>query len=139
LGKSIPAATDTLYERHRERDTKPSLDEFRDILNSAVTAYSRVYFIIDALDECPEENRNVLLKYLATIGPTVNLMFTSRPHIALDPFVPQVLEIRATEEDIRRYIDSRIINSPRLSKHVQKCAELRKEIQSTLLSNVDGM
>jgi hypothetical protein len=46
--------------------------------------------IVDALDEYPEAPQLKLLEYLsmAMAVPTVNLMFTSRPHITLDPFFP---------------------------------------------------
>jgi hypothetical protein len=49
------------------------------------------------------------------------------------------LEIWATEEDIRRYLDAQIQNSFRLSKHVQSHPELHQEIENQIISNVDGM
>ncbi|KAJ7278147.1 ankyrin repeat domain-containing protein [Mycena rebaudengoi] len=117
------------------------VEEMYAILSSTVADYSKVYFVIDALDEYPETKRHVLLKHLAALRPNINLLFTSRPHITPEMFFPNTpaLEIRATEEDIRRYLDAQIQNSFRLSKHVQSRPELHHEIENQIISNVDGM
>jgi hypothetical protein len=130
-----------LYQKHLERRTRPSVDEMHAILSSAVADFSKVYLVIDALDEYPETKRHMLLKHLAALKPNINLLFTSRPHITPEMFFPNTpaLEVRATEEDIRRYLDAQIQNSFRLSKHVQSRPELRQEIENKIIGNVDGM
>lgn len=144
VGKSIPPPVLQLYTHHRNRATRPSLDEVFKVLQSALTQYSKVYIIVDALDEYPEDRRNILLKYLspAMLGmATVNIMLTSRPHVTLEPFFPnfQILEIRATAEDIGRYVDLQILQSSRLSKHLRTRPELRDEIRAKIVENVEGM
>ncbi|KAJ7210947.1 ankyrin repeat domain-containing protein [Mycena rebaudengoi] len=130
-----------LYAKHYEKRTRPSLEEMHTVLHSAVGSYSKVYFIIDALDEYPEHRRHKLLKYLAGFRPELNLLLTSRPHVEPETFFPNTpsLEIRATEEDIRHYVEGQIQGSPRLSKHVQSHPELRQEIETKIISKVDGM
>ncbi|KAJ6521585.1 hypothetical protein B0H19DRAFT_973913, partial [Mycena capillaripes] len=100
-----------------------------------------VYIIVDAIDEYLEAQRRVLLDYLVKMGPTVNLMITSRPHITPDASLPNLstLEVRANDHDVRRYVDEQIRISSRLSKHVQTCVELRAEIHSKITDTVDGM
>ncbi|KAF8218034.1 ankyrin repeat-containing domain protein [Mycena galopus ATCC 62051] len=143
VGKPMPPAVHELYKTHHERKTRPSLDEVLKILLSAIAQYSKVYLIVDALDEYPEAARFELLEHLSAIMmvPTVNLMLTSRPHITLDPFFADrcTLDIKATENDICQYIDIHIRKSGRLSKHVRMRPELSEEIKSTILNNVDGM
>ncbi|KAJ6469693.1 hypothetical protein DFH09DRAFT_1380902 [Mycena vulgaris] len=142
VGKPIPPEATQLYDNHHERSSKPSLDEILQILRSVTAEYSKVYLIVDALDEYPEPQRNILLEYLSPmIGPTVTLMLTSRPHIALHPSFPNldILEIRAAEDGICRYIDMRVLKSPRLFKHVRTRSELHGEIRSKILTNVEGM
>ncbi|KAF7352200.1 ANK-REP-REGION domain-containing protein [Mycena venus] len=144
VGKSIPPPVLQLYTHHRDHATRPLLDEVLEALQSVLTQYSKVYIIVDALDEYPEDRRNILLKYLspAMLGmTTVNLMLTSRPHVTLEPFFPnfQVLEIRATEEDIGRYVDQQILQSSRLSKHLRTRPELQDEIRAKIIENVEGM
>ncbi|KAJ7266730.1 ankyrin repeat domain-containing protein [Mycena rebaudengoi] len=131
----------SLYHKHLEKQTRPSADEMHMILSSAVADYSKVYIVINALNEYPEIKRHVWLKHLAGLKPNINLLFTSRPHITPEMFFPNTpaLEIRATEEDICRYLDAQIQNSFRLSKHVQSHPELHQEIENQIISNVDGM
>ncbi|KAJ6579088.1 hypothetical protein DFH09DRAFT_979758, partial [Mycena vulgaris] len=141
LGKSIPFEVDALYDHHNERQTRPPLEEFCRVLNTAITQYLKVYLIIDALDEYPEHARHPFLEYLVTLVPKINIMMTSRPHIGLDSVFPdlQILEIRATEDDIHRYLTMQIKHSPRLSKHIRSRPELQDEIQATIVDNSKGM
>ncbi|KAJ7435630.1 hypothetical protein FB451DRAFT_1379315 [Mycena latifolia] len=141
LGKHVPPLVHSLYEHHLDRRTRPNIDEFHKALDLAVALHPKVYFIIDALDEYPENYRHCFLKYLGTMGPKVNIMMTSRPHINLDSQFPNLktIEIRATEDDIQKYVDAQIQNSARLSKHIHTCPELCNEIQAKIGENAKGM
>ncbi|KAJ6502837.1 ankyrin repeat-containing domain protein [Mycena vitilis] len=143
LGRFIPQQIRELYQQRSSEGTRPSMDAIVKALQSVVSQYTKVFLVVDALDECPEVQRNLLLQYLAlaTEGSSVNLMITSRPHITLDPFFPfpQLIQIHATEGDIHLYLDTQIKDSPRLSRHVQTRPELRGEVHSKILGNVQGM
>lgn len=141
IDTSLPPKVHELYKHHYTKNTRPSIDEVFTILQLAISEHSKIYFIVDALDEYPENERNVLLKYLARLGVTVNLIITSRPHINLDAFFPGVkaIEIRATDDDIRKYLDIQITESSRLSRHVKTRPELKTEIESKVVENVKGM
>ncbi|KAJ7453124.1 hypothetical protein FB451DRAFT_1185377 [Mycena latifolia] len=133
-----------LYGKHREPCTRPSLEEMHEILISTVAEYSKAFIIVDALDEYPEEQRHILLRKLSRLGSTVNLMVTSRHHIKIDHAIASTtaiesLEIRATEDDIRCYIDGQIFKSARLSKHITNCPSLREDIEGTIVRRSDGM
>jgi hypothetical protein len=141
LGKAIPSDLCRLYRAHSEKHTWPSPDELHRILQSTIAQYSKVYFIIDALDEYLEDQRNVLMKHVAILVPGVNLLITSRPHINLNLVLQdiQILEIHATEQDIGQYIAAHISNSSRLSRHVQARPELQSEIESKITRSAEGM
>ncbi|KAJ6520678.1 hypothetical protein DFH09DRAFT_939667, partial [Mycena vulgaris] len=141
LEKPIPLAVDTLYDYHYKRKTQPHLNDFRKALDFAIAQYHKVYLVIDALDEYPEDIRHPFLQYLVTLGPIVNIMMTSRPHINLDSVFPdlQILEIQATEDDLYRYLTMQMHNSPRLSRHIRSRPELEHEIHSKVISNSEGM
>ncbi|KAJ7218758.1 ankyrin repeat-containing domain protein [Mycena rebaudengoi] len=138
--RPLSASVQKLYQEHQKQRTRPSFDEVRDIVRSTIAEWSKVFIVVDALDEYSEDHRRILLDTLTTIG-TVTLLLTSRPNIAPVAFFPTapVVEIRAREEDIRRYIDVHIQTSARLSKHIRARPELRAEIESKIISNVDGM
>ncbi|KAJ6579081.1 ankyrin repeat domain-containing protein [Mycena vulgaris] len=141
LEKSIPLAVETLYEYHHKRKTRPHLNEFRKALNFSISQYAKVYLVIDALDECPEDVRHPFLEYLVTLGPNVNIMMTSRPHMGLDSVFSdlQSLEIRATDDDICKYLMMQMKHLPRLSRHIKTRPDLQDDIQSKIVDSCKGM
>ncbi|KAJ6541328.1 hypothetical protein B0H19DRAFT_866718, partial [Mycena capillaripes] len=130
-----------LYEKHKEKRTQPSLDEVFPVLQQVITEFSQVYIVVDAVDEYPEMQRQILLEHLRKMGSTVNLMITSRPHLTPDSSLTNLntIEISANEGDLRRYVNAQIQMSARLTKHVQTQVNLREEIHSKITRTVDGM
>jgi hypothetical protein len=49
---ALPGIVRDLYDRLKEKRTRPSLDEILRVLQSVVMVYSRVFIAIDGLDEC---------------------------------------------------------------------------------------
>ncbi|KAJ7193742.1 ankyrin repeat-containing domain protein [Mycena pura] len=139
FGKPISPELQKFYELHHERQTEPNSDELFEVLKFAVGKYLKAYLVIDGLDEYPENERNALLRYLAKSGALV--LMTSRHHINLGFFFPDlgIQEISATEADIRRYLEARIAESPRLSRLIENHPGLYAEIESVILNNIDGM
>lgn len=118
------------------------MEELDVVFRLAVADFLKVYIVIDALDESPQDQRRSLLNYLAVLGPAINVMLTSRPHITLfDTCFPNVqsLDILATPEDIQLYIGKRIQESSWLSKHINVHPELQEEIVTKILSSFGGM
>jgi hypothetical protein len=140
-GRDLGLLAKELYKCHQERKTKPSVDEVFPVLQQVITEFSQVYIIVDAVDEYPEMQRGILFKHLGKMGPTVNFMVTSRPHISPDSSLPNpsTLEIYANESDIRSYVEAQIKQSPRLTRHVESTINLREEILSKISRTVDGM
>ncbi|KAJ7177596.1 hypothetical protein C8R46DRAFT_889097, partial [Mycena filopes] len=138
-GRDISAVR-TLYEGHSEKKTTPSLVEIENIVQSEI-GMSKVYIVVDAVDEYPEELRQILLPALAAMGPTCNLMMTSRPHITPSSAFQNIkfLEIHADMDDIQAYVNMEINKSPHLSKFVQKQPTLMGEIHARISGKVDGM
>ncbi|KAJ6602566.1 hypothetical protein DFH09DRAFT_1354883 [Mycena vulgaris] len=141
LQKPISLEIRQLYEKNYEACTRPSLEDFYQILCSAIIEYSKVYVVVDALDEYPEEQRNTLLNHLAMLGPTVNIMFTSRPHFNIYTIfsTTSTLEIRATEHDIRCYVNAQTSKSLQLSSHIKSRPSLGDEIETQIVGRSDGM
>jgi hypothetical protein len=75
------------------------------------------------------------------LGPDVNLMLTSRPNIGIGHVISnyQVQTIRATEDDMRAYLHTRILESSRLSKHISNSRDLRKTIEERIVQRSNGM
>ena len=45
-----------LYEEHRRKQTRPSLADFTRLLQKEAQQFSRVFIVIDAVDECRDDN-----------------------------------------------------------------------------------
>ncbi|KAJ7602970.1 hypothetical protein B0H17DRAFT_968868 [Mycena rosella] len=145
-GRNVGSVATELYQQHKDKGTAPSLEEVVNILRSSLKEFSKVFIIIDAMDEYPNESptfqREILLRHLAEMGSNVNLMITSRPNISPEPsFFPnlETLDIQAAPEDIRRYINAQIELSPNLRRHVQKKPVLQEEMHRKITDTVDGM
>jgi hypothetical protein len=137
----IGTLAENLYIQYRKKGTAPSLEEVASVLMSRIMELSEVFIIIDAMDEYPESQRHILVKHLAEIGSTVNLMITSRPNISPEHYPFQslkTLDIRARPEDIHTYIDAQI-NSSALVHRTKEKPQLREDIHATISDGVDGM
>lgn len=107
---SIAQSLSGLYDHHQVQKTRLSLEEIVSILRLVLRNYSKVYIVIDALDECPERDstQSQLLKLCYSLqGQTdLRLIATSR-HIlnivAEFKYMPQV-EVRASNADVKRYV-----------------------------------
>ncbi|KAJ6524804.1 hypothetical protein B0H19DRAFT_1042750, partial [Mycena capillaripes] len=145
-GRNVGSVARELYQQHQEKGTAPCLEEVINILRSSLKEFSKVFVIIDAMDEYPNESptfqREILLQHLVEMGINVSLMITSRPNISPEPsFFPnlEILHIQAAPEDIQRYINAQIKLSPQLRRHIQKKPVLQEEIHAKITRTVAGM
>jgi hypothetical protein len=142
LHRDISSNAKELYEQHHEAGTVPSLKEITQLLSSCLQELSKVFIIVDAIDEYPEHQRHILLHHLAAMGSNVSLMITSRPNISPELYFfqnLQTLDIRAMPQDIRAYIDAQVKRWPRLSQYIKDTPQLRKDIHAKIIGAVDGM
>ncbi|KAJ7889314.1 hypothetical protein B0H14DRAFT_2336806, partial [Mycena olivaceomarginata] len=141
LGRDISPLAKELYQKHQEKQTKPTLDEVFPVLQQIITEFSQVYIVVDAVDEYPEMQQQILFKHLSKMGPNINFMITSRPHVTPHSSLPNLdtLEICATEADVKSYVEAQIKESPRLTRHIESTVNLREEILSKIVHTADGM
>jgi Cdc6-like AAA superfamily ATPase len=138
----IPESIKRLHELHNRQRTWPSLDEISKVLHSVIADHSRTFLIIDALDECQvsDGGRTRLLSEIFNLQRQThaNLFVTSRfiPEIAREFKERTSLEIRASDEDVGRYIDGYI---PKLPSFVRSNPKLQEEIKAAIIKVVDGM
>jgi hypothetical protein len=104
--------------------------------------YSRVFIVIDALDECTNRysGRTKLVDRLDSLqnGIDVSLMVTSRFILETEQKyqVARKLEVRASDHDVRCYSAGQI---PRLPIGIQHDEELETLVQNKIAERVDGM
>jgi hypothetical protein len=138
----LPVTVKELYNRHETKRTRPSSREGSDALQVITASYSRVFIIVDALDECPISDgcRQQILSALFNLRGKcgVNLFATSRPISSIEKAFEgnPVLEIRASEDDVRRYLKGHMY---RFTGFVVRSLELQEEIKRHIVKATDGM
>jgi hypothetical protein len=140
---ALPDDVRGLYDKHIRRQTHPTLDELSLLLVQEASAYSLVFVVIDALDECPERGnkRASLLKEVHKLPHNARILVTSRYSSTIQETfgnVPQI-EIRATDHDIKQYVETRIGKETSLAKHCRASPALAEEITETIVQNSRGM
>ncbi|KAH7006825.1 hypothetical protein EDB80DRAFT_577638, partial [Ilyonectria destructans] len=135
---SLPVGVKSLYYSHNEKRTRPLYDEILRNLTFLAAQHTRVFFVVDALDECQVTTRLLMELFNLQTKCRVNIFATSRP-------IPEIkekfkglphLEVSATDEDVRRYLEGRI---GQLQSFVQENRELQKDITTGIAEAVDGM
>ena len=114
-------ALKSYYDQQKRSITKPTPEQSWEILKNQNRDWSRVFIIIDALDECSNEDgtRRRILEGILSLqsSKTVNVIVTSRPiPTILSEFETSThLEIRASRTDIQTYLEAQ---TDRFSKRV---------------------
>lgn len=137
---SLPASLKALYDDHKGERGRPSFEKVFEVLQSIIgISYERVFIVVDALDECQESN-NCRMRFIEGLFILqqwgANIMATSRPITDVtDKFEKSTwLEIRASDDDIRTYVDAQI--SYGRSKIL---LEMRAEASIGIAKAADGM
>jgi Cdc6-like AAA superfamily ATPase len=145
LSQEQPSLLDSvkaLHDQYKNKRTRPSIDELSRALQSVAAMYSRVFIIVDALDECQASDgcRARFLSEIFTLQAKTraNLFATSRYILNIEKEFEgsTQLEIHASEEDVRRYLDSHMLQLPGFVTH---SLELQEEIKAVIVKAVDGM
>jgi hypothetical protein len=139
---SLPDTVKSLYDKHTVKGTRPSLDEISRSLQSVAALYSRVFIIVDALDECRASDGS-RARFLTEV---FNLQAKCRANLfATSRFIPEIaekfdgsisLETHASVEDVRRYVHSHISHLP---SFVRDNPELQGDIETEIVNAANGM
>ncbi|KFZ02007.1 hypothetical protein V500_00505, partial [Pseudogymnoascus sp. VKM F-4518 (FW-2643)] len=138
----LPESIKSLYSSYKEKRTQPTFNEISNTLQSVAALYSRCFIVVDALDECQASDgcRTKLLREIFALQAKsrTNIFSTSR-------FIPEIhehfknsmrLEIRASDQDVQRYIDGHMSQLPRC---VLRSSSMQGEIKAAIVQAVNGM
>ncbi|KAF5578854.1 ankyrin repeat-containing protein [Fusarium pseudocircinatum] len=135
-----------LYNTHTPGNTQATSSELLNLLYSITmsTWFSRIFVIVDALDEC-QSSGNVRAKFLSEMlrlqeKVRINIFATSRFITEIERLFIEngavTVEIRASNEDIQAYMGTILDTLPAC---VRRSSQLQDEIKETILRAVDGM
>ena len=121
--------------------TRPRLDDIIKVLKAEVDRHANIYVIIDALDECEPAYRLRLLTELKALQPRLKLMVTSRYFDAFgaDMGIDTDIEILASDDDVKRYVDERVSTSPRLGRWIAADSSLQATIKIKVIEAAQSM
>ena len=139
---SLPDCVKALHDRHQTERTRPLTDEITKTLHSVAAMYSQVFIVVDALDECKEsyDCRSKILTEIFSLKVQfgANFFATSRFVANIEEKFKESLslEIRASDYDVRVYLDRRMSNLP---SFVSRSPELQERIKNDIVKAADGM
>ena len=129
------------YEAHDSGVTHLTHAECIHLLRSIVSRFTKIFLIIDAFDEYPEECRGQLLAELHNLRPGFNMLITSRDLPTIERQLSNAvrLDVQARSDDISQYLRERISSSERLKPHINKDPSLDNLISTTITARAEGM
>jgi Cdc6-like AAA superfamily ATPase len=151
--QKVPQAVKDLYQRHNPKSTQPLPEEIDKILRTEIQSFSRTFVIIDALDEYHLLGKSTLRDFMTTLfeiqdETQLNIFATSRhiPEIGSLFNGPQqkekcqLEEIRARDEDLQRFVNSKI-GSLLLSNILKQpnYSDLSNRIRTEVVKASEGM
>ena len=138
--RSVPDSVIELFNQYKLKRELPLLKDISKVLSSVISSYSRVFIVVDALDECQSRCRMPFVKEILSLQTEteVNIFATSRaiPEVVKAFQGRASLEIRASKEDVQNYIDENLSHLPFC---VQRSKSLQDEIKAEIGKAADGM
>ena len=132
-----------LYQRHTKSKTRPLFHEYLRLLQVTIHGFSKVYLIIDGLDECSEENssRSNFLSGIHDLQSQTCTLFTSRniPSIERMLHGAKKVYIEPRDQDIRNFLNQRLQKWEFLTPHLKKDPKLQETIIENILSKAQRM
>lgn len=144
----MPSALEALYSSSDKGNRQPSLDALMDVLQQMLQEFPQPYIILDALDECAD--RAELMKILEQMAgwqpEKMRVLVTSRKERDIESSLEDIvngeyiicLQSHIVDKDIQTYVRQRLSDDKGLKKW-QKDAEIRREIETTLIEGSHGM
>ena len=116
----VPAEILGLFRKNKLKADQLRLRDVHQLFVMLAQRFKRIYIVLDALDECEEGSRDLLLQLLldyAELLQQVKVLITSRPQKGMSYFFEGrnvstiAVEPRHLNPDIRIYVEGRVVSS----------------------------
>ncbi|KAI9762711.1 MAG: hypothetical protein M1840_001178 [Geoglossum simile] len=135
-----------LYEDYSRSSAGLSTEVLVDILALLLSSSSKTYLVIDALDECSEQERESFLASLGEIKSAAcgnyGVFITSRPETDIQRKIGELSPVEVAiqpglvDEDIRAHVRACLVKDVKLKKWPEV---VKTEIEDRLTSGANGM
>ncbi|KAK5309727.1 hypothetical protein LTR70_010039 [Exophiala xenobiotica] len=141
LARPLPKVVKEFCEKQAERRRNPAEDEWISLISTICPLFSTTFVFIDALDECPEINRERFLRSLERLSPFLKIFITSQPSLSIEGRFANTsrVEISATDLDIRTFLEHQITKNNRLARFTAKEVGLKEDIIDGICDKARGM
>ncbi|KAL7819560.1 ankyrin repeat-containing domain protein [Trichoderma aethiopicum] len=138
--RTFPEAVQKLHDRHSHVNTRPFLVELSHTLAILIRSFSRVFILVDALDEAEDAERTKLLDHIFKMQEEsgLNLFATSRAiNTIAAKFNGSVSkEISPSQHDVFQVLNARMSELP---SFVREDEGLQNEIKASIEAAMGGM
>lgn len=135
-----------LYDEYNRSPSGLSTEVLVDILALLLSSSRKTYLVVDALDECSEQERDSFLtsheEIISAASGNYNIFITSRPETGIqrkmDKLHPMriIVQPEVVDVDIRAHIRACLAKDDRLKKWSQT---IKTEIEDRLTNEANGM
>ena len=152
--QSFPPELEKFYEHHYRNDSQPKYNELRNIFLAIIQQFGRIFFILDALDECAADQRKGFCEFILSLADTsltgssqgmVKLFITSRRESDIvqafqQSSIPTIkVEAAKVDRDIKVYVKAQIKLRLRNGSLKLKDMALKNKILKVLTTKAGGM
>ena len=152
--QSLPLELEDVYNKHYHNSSEPRYYELRAAFLAVIQRFGRIFFVLDALDECVLDQRKDLCKFLLSLANTtstgtnqgaVKLFITSRKESDIERTFQQqsipTIEVEAAKvnSDIEVYVNAQIALRMQNGSLRLRNMELKDKILRALITKAGGM
>lgn len=152
--QSLPLELHEAYTQHHRNDSQPRYDELRTAFLAIIRQFRRIFFVLDALDECTLDQRKGLCDFMLSLANTtstgthqgiIKLFVTSRKESDIQRAFQQnsipTIEVEAAKvnSDIELYVKAQIELRLQNGSLKLKNIVLKDKIFNTLTKKAGGM
>ena len=151
--KALPSELYTVYSKHYNNCSQPSFQELQDTFLAVIQQFNSVFFVLDALDECPPDQRKELCEFFARIVELstgvshglVKLFVSSRNELDIQrsflrrSFPTVEVEAKKVDRDIEIYVKAEIERLLDDRTLILGNTTLKDKILTALTTNASGM
>ncbi|KAI9860062.1 MAG: hypothetical protein M1813_006410, partial [Trichoglossum hirsutum] len=152
--EQVPQYLLDFYDAYSRTDRTPPLDKYIDTLLCLAKSYTQIFLVIDALDECKQDeedqivNREQILGFVFNLADRIScakVLVTSRietdiAHAFACRKTPVIqIEARNVMEDITTYVNGRVGDLIKIGKLRLRSPSLKQKINETLITRAEGM
>lgn len=115
--------------------------EYLQLLILAFKSFSRIFIVVDALDECTGYDQRAFMSDLQSIDSRNNILVTSRPIDSIAKMFEggDRVDIVATSDDMEAYVRKYLQDNYELSDMVQEDPNFERRIIATVLKSAQNM